>query len=296
MHRDSAVSVPSASYGRRLIATTIDETAQAFPNRTYASIPKSATDISQGYRDITWAEFASAIDRTAYWLDEHLPPQPSSSASSSDGSPRSGTPTNSDEDESTAEKKCPQTFTYFGPRDLRYILFLSAALKTGRRMLNTSPMGSLEAQVHLANASGCRIFLYAESLGGIVPEYVREIPQQVKGAFTMAAPSFEDMLFGKGDGVQQHYPYEKTWDEARRDEVCIFHTSGSSGFPKLVPYTNEMLARVDTWNLLDEVDGMAPCREYYVNKRLWIGLPLFHVGPPAPFYHRINPPSTVNRH
>ncbi|KAF9631838.1 AMP-binding enzyme [Lasiodiplodia theobromae] len=278
MHRDSAVSVPSASYGRRLIATTIEETAQAFPNRTYASIPNSATDISQGYRDLTWAEFASAIDRTAYWLDEHLPQPPSSSASSSDGSPRSSTPTNSDEDESTAGRNCPQTFTYFGPRDLRYILFLSAALKTGRRMLNTSPMGSLEAQVYLANASGCRIFLYAESLGGIVPEYVRDIPQQVKGATTMAAPSFEDMFFGKGDGVQQHYPYEKTWDEARRDEVAIFHTSGSSGFPKLVPYTNEMLARVDTWNLLDEVDGMAPCREYYVNKRLWIGLPLFHLG------------------
>ncbi|KAL1640082.1 hypothetical protein SLS58_007349 [Diplodia intermedia] len=276
MARDSETVEPVIPYGRRLIATTIDEFARASPDRTYASIPKSDTDLTLGFRDITYAELAAAIDRTAYWLDEHLPPS-SRSASSSVASLPSADSKNSKEDGSTEENDARQTFTYFGPRDLRYILFLVAAMKTDRRMLNTSPMGSLEAQAYLANASGCRVFLYAEDLGGIVPEYVREIPQQVEGSTTMTVPSFEDLFFGKGDSSQQHYPYEKSWDEARRDEVAIYHTSGSSGFPKLVPYTNEMLARVDTWNLLEDVDGMTTSKEFYANKRIWASIPIFHL-------------------
>ncbi|KAL0262336.1 hypothetical protein SLS55_003782 [Diplodia seriata] len=281
MARDSETVDPAIPYGRRLIATTIDEIARASPDRTYASIPKSGTDLTLGFRDITYAELAAAVDRTAYWLDEHLPPS-SRSASSSVASLPSADSKNSNEDGSTEEKDARQTFTYFGPRDLRYILFLVAAMKTDRRMLNTSPMGSLEAQAYLANASGCRVFLYAEDLGGVVPEYVREIPQQVEGSKTMTVPSFEDLFFGKGDSSQQHYPYEKSWDEARRDEVAIYHTSGSSGFPKLVPYTNEMLARVDTWNLLEDVDGMTTSKEFYANKRIWVSIPIFHVRSPPP--------------
>ncbi|OJD38957.1 acetyl-synthetase-like protein [Diplodia corticola] len=279
MSCDSEVSLPAIPYGRRLIAATLDELARTSPNRTYASIPKSDTDITLGFRDITYAELAAAVDHTAYWLDEHLPPPPSRSPSSSVASlPSTGSKSNGEnENGSTTEQEPRQTFTYFGPRDLRYILFLVAAMKTDRRMLNTSTMGSLEAQVYLADAAACRAFFYAKDLGGVVPEYVREIPQKIEGSTTITVPSFEDLFFGSVDRAQKHYPYEKTWDEARGDEIAIYHTSGSSGFPKLVPYTNEMFARVDTWNLLEDVDGMTTSKEYYADKRIWVALPIFHL-------------------
>lgn len=274
MQRDSGISLDHPPYSRRLIAATVDKIARDSPTRIYASVPISNTELSRGFRDITYAELAAAVDRTAYWLDEHLPAPPSPPTSTS--SQFSSSSSDPEGDDASATSGI-QTFAYYGPRDLRYIAFMCAAIKTGRRLLLTSILGSLEAQVYLAKAANCHLFLYAEGGADVVPDHVREIPKNVDGGISFAVPEFEDLFYGNYGQEQRRYPYEKGWDEGRFDEVVIYHTSGSSGFPKLVVHTNEMLARIDSWNLLKDVDGMTTNRECLADKRMWVGLPIFHL-------------------
>lgn len=102
----SSLELPQLPKDRsRLLAARIDLYAQQDGSRTYAAIPET-DDVRHGFRDITWAEFAQAIDQAAWWLDATL-----------------GTRTN--------EFEC---FAYLGARDLRYIALTVAAVKTGRKV------------------------------------------------------------------------------------------------------------------------------------------------------------------
>ncbi|KAL1625464.1 hypothetical protein SLS56_007358 [Neofusicoccum ribis] len=286
MIRDSGESHPLPAYGRRLVASTIDSLAKDSPERTYASVPVSDKDLTRGFRDITYAQLAAAVDRTAYWLDTHLPSHPPPTNNVVD------TENGTHQNDGAREKV--QTFAYYGPRDLRYILMVVAAMKTGRRVLMTSLLGSLEAQVYMAKKMGCLVFLYAVGGPDVVPSHVRIIPESVDGSVSISVPEFSDSFcLDNNHNSSKPYPYHKTWEEAHLDEVAIYHTSGSSGFPKLIPQTNEMLARLDSWNLLEDVDGMTTSREYYASKRLYIALPIFHLAgtlitlPCALFLHTI---------
>lgn len=102
MDADSRLAQHPEKLGRRLLPTLIDHIAAIDPTRPFVSLTKS-TDIHQGFRDVDYATFAAAIDRCAYWLDEEL------------GRPRY-----------EFEK-----IAYMGPSDLRYVIFILAAVKAG---------------------------------------------------------------------------------------------------------------------------------------------------------------------
>ena len=89
----------------RLLASRIDFLARTDSTRVYASIPKY-DDPKDGFRDVTYAELAKAIDRASWWLDSRLA-------------------------RSHGEFEC---FAYFGPRDLRYVAMIIAGIKTGRKV------------------------------------------------------------------------------------------------------------------------------------------------------------------
>jgi hypothetical protein len=91
----------------RLIATVISERAKNSPQSIWASIPKSPTDASIGFEDITFARFNYAITRAAQWLQKTLGPQ--------DSLP-------------------PKALAYIGPPDTRYIILTIAAIKTGSKV------------------------------------------------------------------------------------------------------------------------------------------------------------------
>jgi hypothetical protein len=88
-------------FGRRLLTTVIDERARRHHGQPYASIPVSASP-SDGYRDITYAHFAKAIDKCAWWIKSQL---------------------------STSDRFEP--LIYLGAFDLRYQILAMAAVKTG---------------------------------------------------------------------------------------------------------------------------------------------------------------------
>lgn len=88
-------------YGQRLLNAVVDERAANGHERPYASIPKSST-VSDGFRDISYATLANAVNRCAHWLVESF------------GKP--------------GDKN---TIAYIGPSDMRYQLLSLGAVKSG---------------------------------------------------------------------------------------------------------------------------------------------------------------------
>lgn len=88
-------------YGRRLLPALIDERAQTRHERPYASIPVS-NDLADGFRDISYTVFASAINRCSAWLLQ-----------------------------AKGRSTSFETLAYIGPQDLRYQILCIAAVKVG---------------------------------------------------------------------------------------------------------------------------------------------------------------------
>ena len=91
-------------YDHRVIVNAIDTIAQNTPGAIYASIPVS-TNLSDGFRNITYAQYADAINRAAEWLENNL------------GSNFQG-----------------ETLPYIAVSDLRYPVLTLAALKIDCRV------------------------------------------------------------------------------------------------------------------------------------------------------------------
>ena len=90
-------------YGKRLIVNIIDETAEKDPDRQFLAIPRSS-DPKDGWRDITFREFANVVNRFAHRIVETF---------------------------GEAPPKTFPTFAYIGPNDVRYVVLMAAAVKAG---------------------------------------------------------------------------------------------------------------------------------------------------------------------
>lgn len=80
-----------------------------------------------------------------------------------------------------------------------------------------------------------------------------------------------------------HYPYEKSFDEAAHDPFIVIHTSGSTGLPKPITLYHGGLATADAHQLMPPLDGYAsaviPPKGQGLT-RLFASLPPFHVSNP----------------
>ena len=99
-------SLPT-NYGHRLIPQLIDERAKVNPQGSVWSVPKSS-NLADGFRDISYGQVARAINKAAWWIDEHI-------------------------GKSTTFEK----LAYIGTSDLRYSILTIAAQKTGHTVSRT---------------------------------------------------------------------------------------------------------------------------------------------------------------
>jgi acyl-coenzyme A synthetase/AMP-(fatty) acid ligase len=227
-------------YGTRLLPSLIDKIATSTPDRVYASIPKDDTDISQGFKNITYADFAQAINALSWWLDETL---------------------------GKADDAFP-TFAYFGPRDLGYCIVVVAAAKVGRKVLLASHLASADAHQFLLESMECTAVIYATEM----TQLAQSLEQRFPSAKYISTTSLGDFLTGsKTSGRNDHYEYTKTYSKAHADPVMIVHTSGTTGMPKPVIWTNDMLASVDR---LHTLPGSAATQ--VGGQSIYCALPVFH--------------------
>ena len=106
----------------RIINNAIDDLARDAPDTPYASIPLS-TNIDDGFRDITYAQHAAAINRAADWLEKEL------------GSGFQN-----------------EILPYIAVSDLRYPILLLAALKINCKVTHTPPFKLGTPHSHVTDA------------------------------------------------------------------------------------------------------------------------------------------------
>lgn len=86
-------------FGKRLLPQVVDNYARTEPDRVYASITRSAADLSAGFQDVTMAKLAAIVNSLSFWLEDTL----------GIGS--------------------LNTIGYIGPADIRYAALFLAAVK-----------------------------------------------------------------------------------------------------------------------------------------------------------------------
>lgn len=91
----------------KLIVELVDQYATENPSRVWAAVLVNESDLSKGFKDITYGQLANAINHAAFWLQNHLPPA----------------------------SRAFETVAYAGPKDLRYPIVALAVVKTNRKVI-----------------------------------------------------------------------------------------------------------------------------------------------------------------
>ena len=100
----------TAPHGNRLLPITIDDIAENKPEKLFGCIPRTS-DPRDGFVDVTFADFARAVDRAAWWLEESL-----------------------------GKSTTFETLAYLGPSDIRYFILAVAASKVGYKVSLDVPL------------------------------------------------------------------------------------------------------------------------------------------------------------
>ncbi|TVY17157.1 Non-canonical non-ribosomal peptide synthetase FUB8 [Lachnellula arida] len=226
--------------GRRLLPTLIDEYARSEPDRTFVAIPLS-TDLRDGWKDVNYLTYARAINWCSWWIEENL-----------------------------GRGKDFDTISYMGPLDLRYLIILMGAVKTGYTAFFSSNRNSLNAHLSLLESTQCNILVVAEE--GAPTIYKQIISKRQMRTKSMPAL---DLFLNLDENVAP-YPFNKTFAEARFDPLIIMHTSGSTGFPKPVFVKHGTWAAMDAYQMIPPSDEGPLHSDYLRGKRVLLNLPMFH--------------------
>ncbi|KAF2463873.1 putative AMP-binding enzyme [Lindgomyces ingoldianus] len=228
--------------GSRSILSLIDQYAVETPSRVWAAVPLDDSDLGKGFTDITFTRLANAINHAAAWMTQNLGPA-----------------------------SMPyETIAYTGPKDLRYPIVALAVAKISRKLLLPSPYASKNAQAHLLDHSDCRYFLHAASFGEEVKKVLFSTQRQQ--AKSIEIPSLGDWLTEK---KAPYLPFSGPWKDVASIPWLIFHTSGTTGLPKLVTYTHQMMASLDAAELMPDGNEETMNR-HFEKKRWYTPLPSLH--------------------
>ena len=105
MDVDSSQQVPSLQFTGDLVPHLVDKRARLTPDSIYAEYPVSTLTYDEGYRKITYKDFANAVNGAAQWLVDTLGPG-----------------------------KGFETLAYIGPNDIRYPALILGAVKAGYKV------------------------------------------------------------------------------------------------------------------------------------------------------------------
>jgi long-subunit acyl-CoA synthetase (AMP-forming) len=142
----------------------------------------------------------------------------------------------------------------------------------------------MDAHVHLIKETDCHKILYIPTTLQLAEQITINLRQSESSTYTISttiAPEVADLLPAGKEAAENksksHYPYNKTWDKACNDPCVVVHTSGSTGMPKVIYYTQRMLANPVTQSLLPPVEGRLPLLREWHGCRILTTVPPFHV-------------------
>ncbi|KAI1115600.1 acetyl-CoA synthetase-like protein [Nemania sp. NC0429] len=116
---------------------------------------------------------------------------------------------------------------YMGPNDIRYAIWLIAAIKTGKCVVFPSLANQVPANQRFFETVGCKILLYApEAEAALKPLLTAISGTDIE---CIISPTYGQMM---NKGIVPVYPFDKTIEEVQRLPFLGLHTSGTSGHPK----------------------------------------------------------------
>ncbi|KAL4966026.1 putative NRPS-like enzyme [Aspergillus stella-maris] len=190
--------------GKRLLANIVDDLALSNPTQKMGVIPSK-----DGIKTVTARELSDAVHATAWWIEKHI---------------------------GKATKQ--ETIAYMGANDIRYIIFVLAAHKTGYKPLLPSTRLSDDAYQHLLTVVDCNTFFYTKEK----QRRVSEIQGFRQHTAFYEVPLSDDILAAHGS-IQ--YPWNRSYEESEDEMALIIHSSGTTGMPKPVPLTHGFFATID---------------------------------------------------
>lgn len=136
-------------------------------------------------------------------------------------------------------------------------------------MLLISPRNSVSDHISLFKATESRGLLTPiEPCLPVVTSLLKEHSIRV-----INSPSLGQLL----DGDYPHYPFPKTFMEARDEPLVVVHTSGTTTVPKPIIYTHDFAASYMQWGQLEAPPGSESQVSLVQSNRLIVTLPFFHV-------------------
>jgi acyl-CoA synthetase (AMP-forming)/AMP-acid ligase II len=79
------------------------------------------------------------------------------------------------------------------------------------------------------------------------------------------------------DSTSEHYAYETTFEEARLEPLLVLHTSGTTGFPKPIFWTNDWANSLAEELYLEPPEGFKSMNGLLLGSRVLGMFPRFHV-------------------
>ncbi|ETS77458.1 hypothetical protein PFICI_11332 [Pestalotiopsis fici W106-1] len=216
----------------------VDRVARESPDAVYGLWPIEPTSYQAGFRTITYAQLANVVNGLAWWLEEHLGPG-----------------------------RASQILTYVGPSDLRVSALVLAAIKAGYGLFLTSPRNSPAAHGSLFADLDCKTLITSEPTpAAAIPILEAVQPNHLQ------VPSVDALL----SKVHPKYVYAKTWQKGLADPMMCIHTSGSTGVPKPLIWTQETILK--QWNSAGSPapEGSQSLEHLYLGKRVMVTPPPFH--------------------
>ncbi|CAI4218963.1 unnamed protein product [Parascedosporium putredinis] len=227
---------------KRLMLNIISDNAQNRPERSWIFVPRSP-DPKNGWQPITYGQGAKAIDWVAHKISTQAGKPPT--------------------------KEFP-TIAYIGPNDIRYIIFMFAAIKAGYQALFISPRNSHEGQMNLFEKTNCKTICFDAAFKSTVQPWLQE--RDMNAIIVLSA----DHWFSSEEVTP--FPYQKTFDEAKWDPFVVLHTSGSTGLPKPVICRQGMIAISDAYHNLPKWNGTKIWLQAMAEStsQILVPMPLFH--------------------
>ncbi|KAI0188770.1 putative NRPS-like enzyme [Xylaria flabelliformis] len=214
----------------------VNQLAREKPQSVYGTWPVDPTSYSAGVRTITYRQLEDIINSLAWFLTDQL-----------------------------SDSRPGQILAYIGPNDVRFTALLLAAVKTGN---GASICGLPAAHSSMFERLGCDVLVTPNP----VPSSALPVQEAVNNCSTIMIPGIDELL----RTTSPPYSSAKTLDGSRSDPFWVIHTSGSTGIPKPLVWTQETAVRAIEATSSEPPDGLISVDALCRGKRVLSALPPFH--------------------
>ncbi|KAI0872127.1 hypothetical protein GGS24DRAFT_491690 [Hypoxylon argillaceum] len=168
-----------------------------------------------------------------------------------------------------------EKFFYMGPNDIRYVIWILGAMKSGKCVVCPSPSNTVLSNVRFFSTVGATKLLCAPESSSSLQSLLASIDKSTTSILT---PSYLEMLNSE---VVDEFPFPFTFDEIRGKHFSNF-TSGTSGHPKPIYWNHEAMTSItipfDFSTLPEPPKRPHLLQETLQGNNLFLPFPLYHFG------------------